>query len=67
MEYLEIIIICIITNVIIQIGMTIRTKIEESYKLTRFRESIKLDNSKIEAIGNYEKKSKPKFLSKNDI
>ena len=66
MKYWEIIIIGIVSNVIIQIGLTIRTKIKESYKLTRFKESIKLDNSKIEAIGNYEEKSKNKFFSKKE-
>jgi len=39
----------------------ISTKIRESEKIKRIKEFKDIDNSKIEAIGNYEKKSKKKY------
>lgn len=60
-QYLMALTIIGITNCIIQYGLTRRTKIKEEYRFRRFEKSIDMDNSKIEAIGNYEKNTKEGF------
>ena len=57
MEFWQIIILYTISHIIIQIGIIVRKKIIEKNKLNRIEKLKTLDNSKIEAIGNYEKKS----------
>lgn len=54
----------IISGVIIQRGLTKRRKIIEKEKRKRLKLLKKMDDSKINAIGNYEEKSKSKLLNK---
>jgi hypothetical protein len=46
--------------IILSIASVIRLHINESNKLKRIKEFSKLPNSKIEAIGNYEKNARHK-------
>ena len=50
-------ILIIISQIIIQIGLTIRKNIVETNKLKRINKLKELENNKINAIGDYEKKS----------
>ncbi|WP_342873367.1 hypothetical protein [Psychroserpens sp. AS72] len=47
----------IISSAICSIGLIIRTLVKEKEKRKRIKQFEKMDNSKINAIGNYEKRS----------
>ncbi|QVY65154.1 hypothetical protein [Polaribacter sp. Q13] len=50
----------IISGIILQIGLTLRLKIKEKSKEKRIEKFEKMDDAKVNAIGNYEEKSKSK-------
>ena len=51
----------LVSSVISSLAYIISIKIRESEKTKRIKEFKEMNNSKIEAIGNYEKKSKNKY------
>ncbi|NVK53548.1 MAG: hypothetical protein HWD85_11485 [Flavobacteriaceae bacterium] len=51
-------------GIVIQIGLTKRRKIIEKEKRMRLNLFKDMNDSKINAIGNYEEKAKSKFLNK---
>ena len=52
----------ILLGIILQIGLTQRLKIKEKAKEKRIEKFDKMHDSKINAIGNYEEKSKVKIF-----
>jgi hypothetical protein len=52
----------LLSGCIIQIGLTQRRKIIEEEKRKRIEYFNNMDNSKINAIGNYEEKAKNKLI-----
>ena len=56
------IMVTIILAIILQIGLTKRRKIKEEEKRKRMNLLKEMDESKINAIANYEEKAKDKFI-----